>query len=159
MTGFFDPKYERGDRKNSMGKSNNFEFMVKPDGGSIFHVIVDEFGRTYFAKDKNATHDSGASAKAVTGHGPPMIAAIAIDIAIVRIVFIYSLLSSFPQRKAEYHKLYQNRRHAVKSAGVLRRYGFWQTMFSRQISHCRARRFGLVVCDGGKVPKAEVSQV
>ena len=69
LTGFFNPEFERGDRKNSMGNSNNFEFMVKPEGGSIFHVIVDEFGRTYFAKDKNVTGDLGASAKVVKGKG------------------------------------------------------------------------------------------
>ena len=42
---------------------------------------------------------------------------------------------------------------------VLRRYGSWQMVFSRQISHCRARRLGLGAFDGGKVPTADVSQV
>ena len=69
MTGFFDPRYECSDRKNSMGSSNNFELLVKPEGGSIFHVIVDEFGRTYFAKDKSEVRDSGASVRIEKGKG------------------------------------------------------------------------------------------
>ncbi len=61
LTGFFDPKFARGDRKNSISKSNNFEFLVKPEGGFEFHAMVDDFGRTYFAVNKGETKTSGAS--------------------------------------------------------------------------------------------------
>ena len=61
MTGFFDPKFVRGDRKNGISRCNNFEFLVKPEGGFEFHAIVDDFGRTYIAVNKGETKTSGAS--------------------------------------------------------------------------------------------------
>ena len=69
LTGFFDAKFERGSREKSMGAGNNFELLVKPEGGATFHVIVDEFGRTYFAKDKSEVRDSGAAVSIEKGKG------------------------------------------------------------------------------------------
>ena len=62
MTGFYDPKFKRGSREKPLFNSNHFEFLVKPEGGASFHAAVDEFGRTYFARDKSELNDSGVSA-------------------------------------------------------------------------------------------------
>ena len=67
MTGFFDPKYARGDSSKPIFGSNNFEFKFKPEGGAEFHAVVDEFGRTYFAVNRGETTTSGASASVEKG--------------------------------------------------------------------------------------------
>ena len=67
LTGFYDAKAEKGDSSKTMGSVNNFELLVKIGDGASFHAIVDEFGRTYFEKDKNEVRDSGATVKVEKG--------------------------------------------------------------------------------------------
>ena len=70
LVGFYDAKIEKGDRTKIRSASNNFELLVKIGAGASFHAIADEFGRTYFAKDKNELNDSGATAKVEKGKTP-----------------------------------------------------------------------------------------
>ena len=60
LTGFYSAKIEKGDRSKTIGNVNNFELLVKIGDGSSFHAMVDEFGRTFFEKDKSEVRDTGA---------------------------------------------------------------------------------------------------
>ncbi len=70
LVGFYDAKMEKGDPTKGRSSSNNFELFVKIGDGASFHAIVDEFGRTYFAKDKNELNDCGAKANVEKGKAP-----------------------------------------------------------------------------------------
>ena len=69
VKGLFDPQYDRGNVKKSIGSVNNFEFFLKPPAGEYLHVIVDEFGRLYVGKDKTEARDAGVMASVAKGKG------------------------------------------------------------------------------------------
>ena len=69
LKGSFDPQYDRGDAKKSIGSVNNFEFFLRPPAGEYLHVMVDEFGRLYVAKGKAEARDAGVTASVAKGKG------------------------------------------------------------------------------------------
>ena len=69
LTGFFDKEFECSDRNKPLDESNNFEFMIKPEGGSEIHVIVDEFARRYVARDRAEVQDAGVVVHVDKGDG------------------------------------------------------------------------------------------
>ena len=60
LKGYYDSKYEFGDVAKSIGAGNNFDFQIKIGDGAIFQVIVDEFARAKFSKNRVQVLDGGA---------------------------------------------------------------------------------------------------